>query len=160
MKQKGKHIRLLFKIGVVFKGIDGAIETVAGIALFFTTTASLCNLVGWITHGEMQEDPTDFVSTHLVNFFQHLSVNTKYFVSVYLLSHGLAKVVLAIGLLRGKLWAYPTALTIFGLFLCYQIYRFAHNHSMGLGLISLLDVIILVLILREYKCLKASCSHA
>jgi uncharacterized membrane protein len=155
LKLKPEQIHLLFKIGVVIKGVDGLLETIAGVALFFTHRASLRALVDWLTAGELHEDPTDFVATHLVRFFQHLSIGTKYFASVYLLIYGVAKVALAAGLLRGKLRAYPAALVVLGLFLCYQVYRFSHNHSPGLGLVSLLDAVILALIWREYRDLKA-----
>ena len=159
MKLKEERVHLLFKIGVVIKGIDGALEVVSGFALLFTTTTALRNLVDWLTAGELQEDPTDFVANHLVDFFHHLSVNTKHFASVYLLTYGIAKVGLAAGLLRGKLWAYPAALVALGLFLGYQIYRFSHNHSLGLGFISLVDLIILGLIWHEYKRLKWRRGH-
>lgn len=154
MKLKEEYLHLLFKIGVVIKGVDGFVEMIAGVALFFVKPASLRGLVGWLTEGELQEDPTDFVANRLVVFFNHLSINTKHFASVYLLTYGIAKVGLAAGLLRGKLWAYPAALTVLGLFLCYQAYRTAHNHSIGLGLISVLDVLILGLIWREYGHVK------
>jgi len=159
LKLKEEKIHLLFKIGVVIKGIDGALEVIAGFALFFTTTTALRALVDWLTAGELQEDPTDFVANHLVDFFHHLTINTKHFASVYLLTYGMAKVGLVAGLLRGKLWAYPAALVVLGLFLCYQIYRFTHTHSMGLGLVSLLDLVILALIWRDYQYLKARRRH-
>jgi uncharacterized membrane protein len=155
LKLKEEQIHLLFKIGVVFKGIGGAFEAMAGVTLFFTSTVSLRNLADWLTQGELQEDPTDFVATHLAGFFHNLSISTKHFASVYLLTYGMVKVGLAAGLLRGKLWAYPTALTVLGLFLCYQVYRFSHTHSIGLASVSLLDLIILVLIWRDYQYLKA-----
>jgi uncharacterized membrane protein len=155
VKLKAQHLHLLFKIGVLFKGIDGLLEAIGGVALFFTSTASLRNLAGWLTQGELREDPTDFVANHLVDFFHHLSISTKHFASAYLLTYGLVKVGLVAALLRGKLWAYPTALAVLGLFLCYQIYRFTHNHSPGLALVSLLDVIILALIWQDYQYSKA-----
>ena len=154
LKLKEEQIHLLFKIGVVTKGIDGALEAMAGVALLFTSMTALRNLVDWLTAGELQEDPTDFVANHLVDFFHHLSINTKHFASVYLLTYGLVKVGLVTGLLRGKLWAYPTALTVLGLFLCYQIYRLTHTHSPGLAAVSLLDLVILALIWRDYQYLK------
>jgi uncharacterized membrane protein len=86
LKLKEEQIHLLFKIGVVIKGIDGALEAIAGITLFFTSTAALRNLVDWLTQRELQEDPTDFVANHLVEFFHHLSINTKHFASVYLVT--------------------------------------------------------------------------
>lgn len=149
-----KQLHLLFKIGVWSKGIDGALEVLAGFALLFTTPASLRHLIDWLTQGELQEDPDDFIANHLVDFFHHLSFSTKHFVSAYLLIYGITKIGLAAGLLRGKLWAYPVALGILGLFLCYQVYRFSHNHSVGLGFVSVLDLIVIVLIWRDYKYMK------
>ncbi len=154
MKLTENQVHLLFKIGVWSKGIDGALEMIAGVALLFTSPGSLRNLVGWLTQGELQEDPTDFVATHLVEFFHHLSISTKHFASVYLLVYGMAKLGLVIGLLRGKLWSYPTALSVLGLFFCYQIYRLSHNHSIWLGVFSVIDLIVLVLIWRDYKYMK------
>ncbi len=155
MKFKEEQLHLLFKIGVVLKGLDGTVEALSGLALLFTTTASLRNLVDWLTAGELQEDPNDFVANHLVDFFHHLSVNTKYFAAIYLLAYGIVKMGLVAGLLRGKLWAYPTALIVLGLFLCYQIYRFSHNHSPGLACVSVLDLFILIFIWQDYKFLRA-----
>jgi uncharacterized membrane protein len=160
MKLKREQLHLLFKIGVVLKGIDGLVEAVAGVALFFISPSSLRGLVGWLTQGELQEDPTDYVANHLVDFFHHLSISTKHFASVYLLTYGIAKVALAVGLLREKLPVYPVALTILGLFLCYQVYRAGHNHSLGLGFLSALDLVILILIWGEYKRLKAERGHS
>jgi len=155
MKLTEKQIHLFFKIGVWSKGIDGALEAIVGFALFFTTPASLRNLVDWLTQGELQEDPIDFVANHLVEFFHQLSISTKHFASIYLLVYGIAKIGLVAGLLRGKLWSYPTALAVLGVFLCYQIYRFNHNHSIGLALLSIIDLIVLVLIWRDYQYMKA-----
>ena len=68
MKLKEEQIHLLFRIGVALKGIDGALEAIAGFALLFTSTAALRNLVDWLTAGELQEDPADFIANHLVDF--------------------------------------------------------------------------------------------
>ncbi|HZI32646.1 MAG TPA: DUF2127 domain-containing protein [Candidatus Binatia bacterium] len=155
MKLNETQLHLLFKIGVVIKGIDGALEAIAGVALCFTSTAALRDLVDWLTQGELQEDPDDFIANQLVNFFHNLSINTEHLAAVYLITYGVTKVGLVIGLLRGKLWAYPSALVILGLFLCYQIYRFSYNHSVGLAFVSLLDLAILVVIWRDYQYLKA-----
>ncbi|MBU6410629.1 MAG: DUF2127 domain-containing protein, partial [Verrucomicrobia bacterium] len=113
------------------------------------------NLADWLTAGELQEDPKDFIANHIITFFQHLSINTEHFASVYLLTYGVVKMGLVVGLLRGKLWAYPAALVVLGLILCYQFSRLFHTHSLGLGLLSLLDLIILLLIWRDYQYLKA-----
>jgi uncharacterized membrane protein len=156
MKFKEEYFHLLFKIGVIIKGIDGALELIAGVALFFVSISSLQRVFGWMTAGELQEDPHDFIANHLDEFFNNLSIGTKHFASIYLLIYGIAKTGLAVGLLRGKLWSYPTALAVLGVFLCYQVYRAGCHESLGLGLLSVIDLLILILIWREYKYVRAT----
>lgn len=154
MRLTNEQSHRLFRIGVVLKGIDGLLELLGGFGLLATTPAALRSIVGWLTRGELQEDPTDFVANHLVHFFRHLSINTEQFASVYLLTYGAVKLGLVAGLLRNKLWAYPAALILLGLFLCYQVLRFIADRSPGLGLVSVADLAILVLIWCEYRRLR------
>ena len=79
-----------------------------------------------------------------------LTVDTEHFASIYLIAHGVAKLFIAWGLIREKLWAFPTALVVFGLFIVYQLYRFAHTHSITLALLITIDVVVCYLIWREY----------
>ena len=46
MKLTEKQIHLLFKIGVLTKAVDGALEMIGGIALLFTSQESLRKVVG------------------------------------------------------------------------------------------------------------------
>jgi len=45
---------------------------------------------------------------------------------------------LVIGLLKGQMWAYPNSLAAFGIFVLYQTYLFALNHSPTVVLLTLL----------------------
>ena len=75
---------------------------------------------------------------------------TEHFASTYLIAHGAAKVFVAWGLLREKLWAFPTGLVIFGLLILYQLYHFVIHQSAVLAVLIALDVGICYLIWREY----------
>ncbi len=100
----------------------------------------------------MSEDPTDWVATHLRQAVTHLSANTKLFAGAYLLGHGAIKVFLVWGgLLRGKRWAFPTAIVFQAAFIGYQIYRISHHFSLGLIALTALDFIVVLLIWREYR---------
>jgi uncharacterized membrane protein len=48
MKLTEKQIHLFFKMGVLIKGIDGALEAIAGFALLFTSPESLRKAVDWL----------------------------------------------------------------------------------------------------------------
>jgi uncharacterized membrane protein len=79
------------------------------------------------------------------------SVSSQHFYAFYLLSHGLVKVALVIGLLRNKLWAYPASLVVLSLFIVYQVYRYSYTHSMGLIVLTVFDVFVMFLIWHEYR---------
>jgi hypothetical protein len=53
------------------------------------------------------------------------------------LSHGVVKLWLIIGLLRQKLWYYPLAAAVFGLFIVYQ---YSFTNSLWLLVLSAVDV--------------------
>jgi uncharacterized membrane protein len=57
-------------------------------------------------------------------------------------------------LLKQKLWAYPSAVIVFGAFIVYQLYRFTLTHSIGLIALSLFDLVVIWLIHLEYRALK------
>ena len=46
-------------------------------------------------------------------------------------------------LLRGRLWAYPTAIVFFVFFMVYQMYRYYLEPSIGMILLSILDLIVI-----------------
>jgi uncharacterized membrane protein len=67
------------------------------------------------------------------------------------LSHGIAKVVLVVALLRDQLWAYPWMIALLGAFIVYQVYRLSYRFSVGLLLLTLFDVFVVVLTVLEYR---------
>jgi uncharacterized membrane protein len=50
-----------------------------------------------------------------------------------------------------KLWAYPLTMAVFAAFSVYQVYRFAHTHSLALALLTVFDVLIIYLTWEEYR---------
>jgi uncharacterized membrane protein len=143
-------IHQVFQISVLLKGAHAAIECAGGLALALVGTDTIARYVGMLTQEELIEDPNDFIATHLLAFAQGFSVETKHFYAFYLLSHGLVKLLLVIGLLKGKLWSYPASLVVLGLFIFYQLYRFSYTHGFGLIALTVFDVLVMGLIWHEY----------
>ena len=98
-----QRIHRIFEVSVLLKGAHAIIECIGGLALALASTTSIAGLVNRLTQGELIEDPNDFIATHLLSMAQEFSVNTKNFYAFYLLSHGIAKLALVVGLLRNKL---------------------------------------------------------
>jgi uncharacterized membrane protein len=149
-----RHVHRLFAASVLIKGVDGVLETIGGILFIFVSPKALNSLVIFFTAHELSEDPDDWFATTLRHAVYNLSPDTKLFVSVYLVAHGLIKVFLVAGLLREKLWAYPTALWFLGIFLLYQFYQFSHTHSLGLLALSAFDLFVASLVWLEYRSRK------
>ena len=87
-----------FRISVTLKGIDGAFEAVGGAALLFVRPAAISHLLRSVTQHELSQDPHDFVAGHIFHYATHLAHGSTIFAAVYLLSHGLAKLVLVVAL--------------------------------------------------------------
>src|SRR4051794_39661078 len=101
-----KRIHQIFVVSVLFKGAHALIEIVGGLALYLTSTETIIRWINRFSQGELTEDPNGWIATKVLEFGEHFSVAEHHFYAFYLLSHGVVKSVLVIGLLREKLWAY------------------------------------------------------
>jgi uncharacterized membrane protein len=61
------------------------------------------------------------------------------------------KVVLVVAVLRSKLWAYPVLIAFLVAFIGYQVVELVINFSVGLLLLTLFDIFIVILTVREYR---------
>jgi uncharacterized membrane protein len=149
-----KNTHLMFEVSLFFKGAFAAAEVLAGISAYFVTQQLLFKVVERLMRIELLEDPRDLIASYLLTAVDHFSLSTRNFTAAYLLSHGVIKLWLIVGLLRGKLRYYPLAIAIFGLFIAYQMYRFTLTHSSWLVLITVVDLIVIGLTWREYRYLR------
>lgn len=154
-KEKLQVVHLFFNLSVIAKGIDGALEIVGGLLLFFVSPSRISGVVRVLTQHELSEDPRDLVATYLVNSTSSLSRGVTTFAATYLLWHGLVKAGLVAGLLLKRRWAYPAAMAAFFVFVVYQLYRYTHTHSPALLALSIVDVLVIILTWVEYRRLKA-----
>ncbi|KQU79902.1 hypothetical protein ASD99_24825 [Mesorhizobium sp. Root695] len=149
-----RRIHQIFEIGVWLKGAHALIECIGGILLYVVTTDAIASWVNALTQEELIEDPTDFIAGHLSQMASHFSIASQEFYAFYLLSHGLIKLALVVGLLRGKLWSYPASLAALGLFMVYQVYRYSYTHSIGLLVLTVFDAVVMVLIWHEWRIVR------
>jgi uncharacterized membrane protein len=149
-----RRIHQVFAVSVSLKGLHALFEIAAGLALYFTSTATILGWIGRYTTDELSEDPNDWVATHLLRFGQTFSVQEHDFFAFYLLSHGIVKIILVYGLLKETLWAYPASFVVFGAFIVYQLYRYSFTHEVSLILLSIFDLFVIALAVHEYRLLR------
>lgn len=141
-----------FRISLYLKGLDGLMETLGGLFLLIVRPEQINHFAAWLTHGELSQDPRDFIANHILRTAHNLSGSALAFGAAYLLSHGIVKLVLVIEVLRDKLWAYPALIVVIGLFIVYQIYRMAvDGFSWGMLLLTIFDFIVVYLTVKEYR---------
>lgn len=100
---RGHNLHLAFQISLIVKGLFALLEIVGGVVAYFISQQFLLNLILAVTRGELIEDPSDVVVQYLIQTAHDFSLNTRYFTSIYLLSHGVIKAALIAGLLRERL---------------------------------------------------------
>jgi uncharacterized membrane protein len=149
--RRQRVLHYLFELGVSLKFLNGMLEVIGGIFLFFSTPRSLSKLAATLLTNELLEDPKDLVANTLLHAVQGLSANAQIFASAYLLVHGMVKVGLVIALWNKKLWAYPLAGIVLVLFTAYQLYLFSHSRSLFQLALTVVDVVILLLLWSEYR---------
>jgi uncharacterized membrane protein len=146
-----KRLNTVFRVSIILKGLDGALEIIGGVVLLFVAPHSIQALARWVVAHDLAGSPHDFVARHLLHSANDLSASTTFFGAIYLLSHGIAKVVLVVLLLRNKLWAYPWMIALLIGFIVYQVYRFSYRPGPGLVVLTLFDAFVAWLTWREYK---------
>lgn len=143
-----RRLQRWFDAGVLFKGAEGLLEIAAGIWLVFDPTI-LQTVLFRLTAKELLHDPEDRVVATLRHLADDLGTGRHSFATFYLLAHGLVKVVLAVGLLRERPWAFPVAMWTLCALAVYQLYRFTHTHAPLLPLLAAIDFFIVWLVWRE-----------
>jgi len=146
----------VFEVAVSLKALYGAIETLGGVILFVVGPVALQKYSIWLMQYGLKDDygVVNPFEDFIFNRLQQFSTGTWYFISFYLVLHGVVNIVLVALLWRKKLWAYPAAMGFFGAFIFYQMGRFSFTHAWGLVLASVIDLVIIGLIWEEYERIK------
>ena len=145
---------MFFLIGLGLKALNSILEIIGGF--LFLLTGSITKILQFLIQGELIEDPKDFIATHIQNILPYFSTHSQLYISFYLFSHGIIKIILVISLIRNKLWAYPAAITVLMLFIAYQLYKLTFGYSLVLILLTLFDILLVILTWHEYRVTKSS----
>jgi uncharacterized membrane protein len=145
----------LFRAALLIKGLDGAAELVAAVVLLLVPAATVHHVVADIISRDLLGPPDGFLTRHLVAGTAEFASGDRTFVVVYGL-HGVVKLALVAALLREWRPAYPVAAVVLGVFVVYELIRAFHTGSVMLALLASLDVLVVALVVREYRRLLIS----
>jgi uncharacterized membrane protein len=149
--RRERRVEILFRITLILKGADGVLELIGGILLLFLTPERMNAIVVFLTQHELGDDPNDPISNWIVHFGQTFSGSATLFGAVYLLLHGVVKVVLVWAVLKEQLWAYPWMIGFLAVFIGWQGWELLRHFSWGLVALTAFDVLIVALTVHEYR---------
>lgn len=141
----------IFVVSIILKALDGLLETAGGILLIFVSPESVTKWATAITQHELSNDPNDFIARHILKSAHSFASGGRTFAAIYLLTHGLSKVILVIEILREHLWAYKGMIGLLALFIIYQVYRMFYEPAIWLVVLTVFDAFVIYLTIREEK---------
>jgi uncharacterized membrane protein len=153
--KKDAIINIGFYVGLGIKAVDALIEFIGGLLLVIINHDRLNHLIKFIANSELREDPKDIIINYFITLGQNFSISSQQTVAIYLLLHGISKIVVIWLLFKKKLWAFPLAVAVFGLFITYEIYNYYHSPSVLLFMFIIIDIAMIAIIILEYKRLKS-----
>src|SRR4051794_21333669 len=110
-----RQIHRIFEASVLLKGAHAVVECLSGLALAFASNHAILAFVDGLTRNGLLEDQHELIASAFAHLARGLSAESQHFYAFYLLSHGVVKLALVIGLLKRKLWAYPASLVVLAL---------------------------------------------
>jgi uncharacterized membrane protein len=145
-----------FRVGLILKALNGLFEIIGGVLLLILSPEQINRWATSWTEDELSRNPHDFIASHILKTAHDLTGSGLIFGAIYLLSHGIAKLVLVVEVIRDRLWAYPALIGLLGLFIAYQLYRIIFvRPSLGMITLTVLDLILVYLTFVEYRRHKA-----
>jgi uncharacterized membrane protein len=148
------RIERLFKAALLIKGVDGAAELIAAVALMLVPGTTLHSLVADVLARDLLGSADGGLARHFVTVTDQFAVGNRTFAVVYLGLHGVVKLALVVALLLKWLPAYPVAIAVLGAFVVYELYRATRTGSILLPVLAVVDIAIMVAIMREYSLLR------
>lgn len=152
--RRRRRTERLFSAALLVKGVDGAAELVAAVAMLAVPAATVHRLVADVLARDLLGAPGGAPARHLVAVTDAFAAGDRTFAVVYLGLHGAVKLALVAALFRRWMPAYPAAIGVLGAFVGYELYRAARTGSVLLPVLAIVDVAIIAVIAREYRLLR------
>ena len=144
-------LRRAFHVGLWLKAAHSLLEVLSGLALVFVTHERIIGMAMALTRAELLEDPQDLMANTLRQAAEGFTTEAQSFAAWYLVSHGAIKLALVAGVLANRIWAYPAFIAMLIGFILYQLYRIGAQFSVFLVALTILDLVVLVLAVHEYR---------
>lgn len=147
------RLHTALEISLALKGFMAFAEVVSGAALMAIGTGKVARFVDWMVSNDLTSDPTDVIGITVHHIANSLSLDTHNFFAWYLITQGMVKLLTIIALSRGERWFFPIGAAILSTFIGYQLIHIWIDYSGILLVLTLFDIVVVTLVMREYQAL-------
>lgn len=151
-----RRLHAVFEVSLLAKALFASGELVSGIALWLVKADWVNRLAQALTRAELIEDPNDRLAAWALAQAHSFSIETQHFWALYLISHAVVKLAVVLALMAGIGWAYPASVVVLLGFIAYQLNHYWVSHSVWMLALSLFDMVVIWLIVHEYRTMKAA----
>lgn len=141
--------KALFETGLILKGLDAVLEIVGGVILLFPATVDKTATA--LLHHELlvavRHPHAAMLEHRAVLALQSATVAS----AAYLVAHGTAKVILIVAVFKDKRWGYQGLMGVLSVFAVVELARCFAEGSWAMFALALLDLLIVWLIVREFR---------
>jgi|ERR1043166_235596 uncharacterized membrane protein len=150
-KPRRSLLHLAYLGAILIKGLDGLIETAAGLFIAVYGSEKIYQLAVWATAPEIERHP-DSQALHAIRSGAYgMAHGSHRFAIVYLLAHGILKLALVINLLIGNMWIFPASLAVLLGFIAFMAAKLAAHWSAWLFAFAIFDALTVLLIANEWR---------
>ncbi len=139
-----------YLFGITMQALIGGAQLIAAIVLQIALqTDEMTELAHW-TSRMLASQRADPLAAALLRSVHDFTVHPHTFWSVYLFGHGLLNLGVAVALFAQKRWAHPVSIVVLSLFILYQMSDFFLTGAPVLIVLSAFDLIVILLVWREW----------
>ncbi len=134
----------LFELGLIIKGVDAIFEIMGGLLLLTPIRVS-----GWLA--VISQHSKHELTAHLWQNVADKVALASIATALYLLVHGMAKVVLIAAVFKDKKWGYVGLMGVLSFFAVFELFKAASKHESLVLALCFFDALIVFLIAKEYQ---------
>lgn len=139
---------ILFRVGLVMKGVDSVFEVIGGALFLFPM--KLARYLAVLSQHEVYRHH-QVLAGRIDRLADTIQLHTHLGEAAYLIVHGLAKVVLIVAIFRGRRWGYVGLIAVLGCYTAIELVRAVTTREIVTGVLGLFDAFVVALIAKEYR---------
>lgn len=138
----------LFRIGLIVKGVDAVFEVIGGF--IFTTPTKLARWLLVLSQHELYHHH-EVLSGRLDKLADHVVTHANIGEAIYLIIHGLFKVILVAAIFKERKWGYQGLIAVLSFFGVVEVVQALVLGKILVAFLALFDVALVYLIAKEYR---------